>query len=445
MSLRMELRELENRKAQSRKDKLEVKLENLQKKPKKLLKALFDKKIKHSLLQKGSPYQLLGEELQKNWKYSRGSRKGFFHFILEIIDKSDRRLFTSKKNITVLRYIYHFSKEALRPLDSWQMPLGDSTKKMINSLAHHLYAKYPVPEFMNQAFWKSSEIHIDWFIRLGKGENLRKAPGLPCKITKKMAHYFVSEKPEGRSIENTLIFAIIRGMGGNSVLASNILANTRMNFYQAPEFWSTVFRFFINQEDLPLDQVSPLLDYIQDQKFDQQIVLLERNRLQENGPAQPEFTMKGRTLPPLLKAMEKWHRDLQRLNPFGGNQRVELITWMHKGVNNFEYEIKEGDKAGKYHIDQLLSNWELYAEGNFMKHCVSSYTHSCVQKIASIWSFYKLEQDKSQTKLLTIEMKRSQKKVVQIRGMYNSRAADWQMEIIRKWAKQEKLTIAEWS
>ena len=444
MSLRMELRELENRKAQSRKDKLEEKLENLQRKPKKLLKALFDKKIKHSLLQKGTPYQLLGEELQKNWKYSRGSRKGFLHFILEILEKSDRRLFTSKKNIKVVRFIYHFSKEALRPLDNWQVPLGDSVKKMTNSLAHHLYAKYPVPEFMNQAFWNGNETHIDWFVRLGRGENLRTVPNLPFKITKKMAHYFVNEKPEGRSIESTLVFAIIRGMGGSRELASNILVNTRIDFYQAPEFWATVFRFFINQEDLLFDQVSPLLDYIQDQKFDGHVHLLQRNRLQQHGPAQPEFTMKGRTLPALIKAMEKWHRDLQRLNPYGVNQRLELITWEHKGINNFEYEIKEGSEAGKYHIDQLLSNWELHAEGNFMRHCVSSYTHSCVQKSSSIWSFYKLEKDKSHTKLLTIEMKRSQKKLVQIRGMYNSRAADWQMEIIRKWAKQESLTIDGW-
>ncbi|MFT2526112.1 hypothetical protein ACMWQA_27070, partial [Escherichia coli] len=61
------------------------------------------------------------------------------------------------------------------------------------SLAHHLFARYPVPNFMTSTWfepepWKRKPQH-DWYKHLGLGQNIRTAR-LPLRFTKAMAHLF---------------------------------------------------------------------------------------------------------------------------------------------------------------------------------------------------------------------------------------------------------------
>ncbi|MEO1653497.1 MAG: PcfJ domain-containing protein [Bacteroidota bacterium] len=306
-----------------------------------------------------------------------------------------------------------------------------------------MFAKYPVPRFMNQAFTKGNEMHIDWFIRLGRGENLRKVPHLPFAISKKMAHYFVEEQGR-RQIEDAFIYGIIRGMGGSRELTRQILANTQYDFYQHPQFWATVFRFLVDHPKLSFDQISPLMDYIHFQKFEPQMRVIRRTQLVSNGPPQPNFEMKGRTVTSLIRAMEKWHEEYRMNTLNRGKEREKLIRWAPVKVRDFKCLVDEGPQSGEYRIVQLLNNWELMDEGKTLGHCVASYVYACTQKRASIWSFFRDEGKKRMTKLLTIEMNNHNRNLVQIRGAHNSRALDWQMEIIHQWVKQEKLKISEW-
>ncbi|MEO1653496.1 MAG: hypothetical protein AAFU64_08130, partial [Bacteroidota bacterium] len=75
-----------------------------------------------------------------------------------------------------------------RPLETWR-PQSRKGEKMALELIHHLFALYPVPAFMNKAWLNRDLTQIRWFIHIGAGGNLRKAPRLPLVISKKMAHY----------------------------------------------------------------------------------------------------------------------------------------------------------------------------------------------------------------------------------------------------------------
>ena len=79
-----------------------------------------------------------------------------------------------------------------RPPEAWKRR-SHNTGRQFASLARHLLARYPVPAFMDAVWfdtrWLSRE-RRQWFIHLGRGQNIRSA-GLPIPYTKKMAHHFV--------------------------------------------------------------------------------------------------------------------------------------------------------------------------------------------------------------------------------------------------------------
>jgi hypothetical protein len=75
-----------------------------------------------------------------------------------------------------------------------------------------------------------------------------------------------------------------------------------------------------------------------------------------------------------------------------------------------------------------------------MRHCVSSYSHSCHSGRVSIWAMDKLDRE-GHAKQLTIEVNNVYRKITQIRGRFNVKATEQQMMIINRWAAQNNLTV----
>tara|TARA_Y100000588_G_scaffold374772_1_gene450305 strand:+ start:2911 stop:3180 length:270 start_codon:yes stop_codon:yes gene_type:complete len=86
-------------------------------------------------------------------------------------------------------------------------------------------------------------------------------------------------------------------------------------------------------------------------------------------PAQPNFSVKGRTFLKLLNQVEEWHRQLAR------DTRLPHRQWKPSGLCPFEMEENRpgtGEKV-QWSIKELLSTKELQGEGKAMSHCVGSY------------------------------------------------------------------------
>ena len=316
------------------------------------------------------------------------------------------------------------SSEWLRRPADWR-PDTKNQRKQFASLARHLYADYPVPTFLDQAWRGDMQEAREWFRMIGRGENLRHANNLPIKLTKKMAHFFL-EAPDDYSIGAALRWSQIRSLGGDRRL-SDAVAGTRLSReFNADDFWLTVFQFFIDNPMLDRRHVGPIVDYIWNRKYEPVIVHVRPGVPEERPPVQPNFSMRGRQPEALLLDVERWHGQL------GSDKNRPLLRWSKSCFDEFEFSESSADDQRTWVIRELLSTVELIAEGKRMSHCVASYDRSCVSGSCSIWTMELCDAQGSHPKL-TIELGHPKHMIRQARGKRN-RLPDYQEKrIMKRW------------
>jgi len=298
----------------------------------------------------------------------------------------------------------------------------------------HLTARYPVPPFMDQA-WFRADVYGDryrnWFVQLGAGKNIRTLD-TPIPLTKLMAHHFL-QAPDDYPIEGAIRWGQVHALGGGARLTGGLMG-TRIGYdFQENEFWTSVIRFFVANPLLDRQHVGPIVDYLCAQKFEMREVMVGPGQVEVHPPPQPGLTMRGRTADTLLAQVERWHRELGRASG------AERLYFRRSGLK--ELFLKAGkDGESQWRIRELLSGAELVAEGRVMKHCVASYAHSCAQGRASIWAM-ELHGEVEVEKRQTIEVTR-EGVIVQCRGKQNRLPTPAELDVIKAWARHAGLTIS---
>jgi hypothetical protein len=328
--------------------------------------------------------------------------------------------------------------EWLREPEEWQ-PGTEDAREQIGSLVRHLFARYPLPAFLDAA-WLSglgaqAQAERGWFVHLARGEKLE-AIRFPMPMTHRAAHHFLLA-PDDFSIAAAMRHGQIRALGGSEGL-SRAVAETFLAELQADElFWLSVIHFLVNHPELPLWQVGPVLDYV-------------RSRRSGSGGGdapEPAFTMKGRTVDSLLARMAEWHDTLARVGRKAGQ------SWSPTGIAPLERIEKDPLSAAtcRWVIVELTDTFALLEEGREMRHCVRSYQDSCVKGAISIWSLrLTLSDNPSMRRLLTIEVNNQRRSVVQVRGKCNQSLPAMRgnhrmrvaREVLRDWARNRGLGIA---
>ena len=322
----------------------------------------------------------------------------------------------------------------LRDVFIWE-PESHNINRQFSSLARHLFAKYEVPAFLNEAWLQGSPVQQSWFVHIGAGENIRTARKLPVFLTKKMAHHFM-QAPATLSINATFRFAQVKALGGPVELSQALNETRLVRSFKDDEFWLSVIRFFIDNPMLDYAHVNPIVDYIWNEKYTPLVEFIARGEAREIGPAQPNFTMRGRTPDTLLRNVAAWHRQL------GAEARSENLQWQRSVYCDFKFE--EGDdyesNMKTWTIRELVSSKELHAEGRQQKHCVASYAHSCAKRNSSIWTMDLKNRDGLKKKV-TIEIDLRHKRICQIRGKENRLPTDMELKVIGRWASSEGLSV----
>lgn len=325
----------------------------------------------------------------------------------------------------------------IRPLENWT-PQTYNRKKQFASLARHLWAQYDVPLFMDNAWLRGNADHQQWYKDVGKGENIRQSANLPMPLTKKMAHFFLAV-PDHYSIEGALRWGQVHALGGDRRLADALLETRLVEEFRDSDFWLSVIRFFVRNPMLDTVHIGPIIDYICNQRYEDRIIFVDRGVAEEVGPAQPNFSMRGRTVDALLRAVEAWHGRLS------SKSKSAHLQWPRSGIGEFSFT--EGNKDDKnmkiWRITELLNGQALLEEGRKMRHCVASYATSCHRGKCSIWSM-RLETEAGNEKLLTIEVNNATRGIRQVRGQRNRLATDHEKAIIRRWAGREDLEYASY-
>jgi hypothetical protein len=341
--------------------------------------------------------------------------------------------------INGLQALAHHYEDSLRPVDDW-VPEGAGYYLVFSSLANHLFARYPVPGFMTEVWLEGTLDHAlkhqGWFKHLGRGQNIRTAD-IPIRFTKAMAHYFC-QAPRLTSVNQALRWAQVKGLGGSDTLALAVCGTWLSYDFENDAFWTSVIQFFINQPRLRLSDVAPMVRYLYEQKFETRQVRAANGLMDDCGPPNPAFEMKGRTVASLLRGMAAWHKQRQQ------ETARRPVRWRPSGIRGFrwtEFEPRKGTTR-TWHIKELLNSNELDAEGRAMKHCVGDYDSDCARRKSSIWSM-RIDDDQGKRRAVTIEVDPKTRNIVQASQRANAEPTQGQRAIIAAWGRQEGLKM-EW-
>ena len=309
---------------------------------------------------------------------------------------------------------YH--REWLRPVAAWR-PGSRNQHTQFGTLVRHLLARYEVPAFMDVVWFRGDDGEArrqqNWFRQIGAGQNIRTAD-VPVRLSKKMAHHFL-QAPAHCTVEEALRWGQVLGQGGSPLLAAAINGTRLGRALKNEKFWSTVIHFFTRYPALDLARIGPIVDYIHHQKY-----VLRESAGPGGGeacdlPLQPNFSMKSRSVPKLLRQVDQWQErwSLETLQPESPKTRFQ------KSPFAFFYCEEVDERSGRtlhWTIQQLTTSRALATEGDVMRHCVASYS-SKLDK-TSIWSLQVREGSRTH-RVMTIAIDNEQCLVTQVRGRFN--------------------------
>ncbi len=366
--------------------------------------------------------------------FAQSADPGFLFDTLHLLEGRTKLIEDSGYIRGVLALI-NDSAQWLRPIEAWR-PRSHNPRRQFSSLARHLFAEYEVPIFMDQAWLQGHATQQEWFKYIGRGENIRTAHALPIPLTKKMAHHFLAA-PEDYSIEAALLWGQVHAVGGDSRLADAIRETRLSRDFHDNDFRLSVLRFLAANPMLDPVHIAPIIDYIWHEKYENRIVFVEHGVAEERGPAQPNFSMRGRTVPSLLRQVEAWHRQL------GRESKAHGVEWKHSAINDWQFVegTKEAQNMKIWRIRELLSGDELAMEGREQRHCVATYAQSCYAGKCSIWTM-EAETKAGTEKCVTIEVHNTGRTIRQVRGNRNRFPTEEEKQILQRWATQETLRIA---
>ena len=350
------------------------------------------------------------------------------HFAELGIDFAEEVNRNAPNPLVALSNLAFYEEHSIRPVREWK-PNSHNLNRQIAHFARHLYAKYYIPAFMDEAWYNDLRLHRDWFVHVGQGQNIRTGNSLPIQLTKKEAHLMM-QAPKDFTIMQAFRYGQILNLGGNEPFVRQVLRTRIATDFASNEFWFSVFRWFLQNPMLDVAQYGPLVDFIYNQKF------VPYRLDQQTGHmicAQPNLSMKNRDPETTLRQMTAWHRQT------GKEKKGQFNQWQSSGIKGF-YHKNEKDHIIRM-IQEICTQKELIDEGRTMKHCVGSYAGSCVQGRTSIWKFEEMT-TVGLEKRLTIEVVNKDKKILQARGKYNALPNASDKYWLQQWARSADLTIS---
>lgn len=353
---------------------------------------------------------------------------------LSIIAKKSPKMLQEKKFLFGFKEIvkYQADNKFIRKIEDWNYK-SHNIHKQFSEILRHIFAQYETPYFLDKTWFTEENRNLyetayarRLFIHLAQGNSLKTFEEFPVNFTKKMRHHFM-KAPADYHISEAIRYAQVIGLGGDERLVKGILTSQLAHRWiskQYDEFWITVIHFFVNNPMIDLNQIAPIVDYI------------EHRKNQEILTGIP-FSMKGRSVNALITETEKWHDQLNK------SKKNTNLTWDKWNIKDFLGESGKDENKKTYYITQLGTAKEVKEEGREMGHCVASYVHSCAAGKCSIWSLNMKNYVGVPTRLVTIELN-SGLSISQIRGKYNRPPTANELNIISKWATENNLTISRW-
>jgi len=166
------------------------------------------------------------------------------------------------------------------------------------------------------------------------------------------------------------------------------------------------------------------------------------------------FSFSGRTISSLIRLVNEWHDSLRREAEAERMQREELARrhsntrknekpidtskWNGLGIDQFRYETD----GCLWMITELNTAKELLNEGMKMHNCVSSYSRACASGDCSIFAVEcVISEDNSTVKVATLEVKLTNRALVQAKGKCNTAITSRAKNVITRWAMANRISV----
>lgn len=309
------------------------------------------------------------------------------------------------------------SDQWIRPIDTYRSR-SHNVQRQLTNLLDHLYSKYPRPTFLDSAFLQTQQNEIRLFIHIVTGKNIRTFDSGSNRLTKVQAHHFHTT-PKGYNITEARLRAQILSYGIEDRLIPSLISIPFGPGTQSLQL--KYLEFLSNQPMMDPTQIHPLWDYVK----------AHRTTPTKDGKNNP-FTFKGRTLAALLQKVDQWHGELRRA------KANKNRNWAPSGTPGFQYPENPKEDQPYWTITEICGERELHTEGKELKHCVYSYTESCIQGNCTIWSLKQFNhQSQKFHRIATLEIQNNQ--IVQARKAYNESLQAPEKNIVAQWARQEKI------
>ena len=311
----------------------------------------------------------------------------------------------------------------VRELASWT-PKSSNAYKQLTSLVRHLFDRYGnIPDWLINAWTRlvlvEDGVNLpDLTLHLGQGQSLRSFRGLPVPLSKRLEHG-MRQAPAGCTFREALRYAQLAAR--NALDWWGVVMESRLG--RAPlvddAFWLSVVDFFVAAPMVDPRHFGPVCDWIH-QKRSVGIGV---------EPAQPGFSLKGRSMASVLVQTEQWHQGRARQHRQSGGEATAASTrWTGLPVADFV--------AGPVRIEQLTTFGQLLDEGRALQHCVATYLQSCRQGRCGIFSF-----TIEDARVLTLEVT-ADRTVVQVRGKHNRWMTPAERTWINQWLDQARLVLS---
>ncbi len=317
----------------------------------------------------------------------------------------------------------------VRPPAAWR-PSGKSTDRLFRGLAEHVLGRYRVPPFLWSAFTADEDAPIlaRVAVHVAAGGSLYQAvkSGLmPVPLTRTQCHELLSGTGGARFLD-VVRKVQVKAAGGDGRLFrawTATRAGRRLHGRDDEAFWQTVLAWFCANPMLPLTEVGPLVDYIDQRRAET-----------------PGFSMKGRSALALLRAMRAWHGELAKARD------VSDRVFAPSGLQPMDLDRSRRDRRGHrvtevWHVREILDARTLADEGRAMGHCVYSYARAIVAGQCAIWTLT-LRDDTGHWRRLTIEVRPSLRQIVQARGRFNARPGPLELLALEAWAARNTLSLS---
>jgi len=252
-----------------------------------------------------------------------------------------------------------------------------------------------------------------------------------------MEHIFLASQ-DHLAFEPAVRRAELLAVGMHTDFVRAILSTRVATDLRNGEFWRTVWMFLVaHASHVDPTQIGPMIDYIEAIRHDR-IRIETRDGVAEIAPPQPDFSIKGRTVPSILRLIREWHRGL------GGAYTCSSFSWSRSSFKPWlteEPRRDEEEMPRRWHMVELTNSAQLREEGIALQHCVSSYAHLCYRGTSSIWSLRMWRREKVRP-VLTVEVDLKKRAVIQARGMANRPASGKPRRLLYEWATREGLQMA---